>query len=59
MVRRLRLSHLQALVLALFMYGVARTPADVSRALRMPVEEATKVCDELDREGLIDLSESQ
>jgi len=41
------------------MYGVARTPADVSQALRMPVEEATKVCDELDREGLIDLSESQ
>ena len=55
MVRRLRLSDLQALVLALFMYGVARTPEDVSQALRIPIEDAADVCDELDTAGLIEI----
>ena len=37
--RHRRLSDFQALVLALFMYGVARTPEDVSQVLRIPIED--------------------
>lgn len=58
MLRRLELSDLQALVLALFVYGIARTPTEVSQALRIPAEQATEVCGELDEAGLVALSES-
>lgn len=56
--RSFRLSDIQAIVLALFMYGVARSPEDVSHALRLPVDDAFEICAELDEAGLIDLSES-
>jgi len=36
------------------MYGVARTPEDVSHALRLPVDDAFEICAELDEAGLID-----
>jgi DNA-binding MarR family transcriptional regulator len=53
-VRQGKLSDLQALVLAIFMYGLADTPADVAQALRMPVADATALCEQLSDAGLID-----
>lgn len=47
------LTHRQALVLALFKYGLAITSEDVAEALKLSPKEARRVCEELERAGLL------
>jgi len=47
------LTDRQALILALFRYGLASTPEDVAQELKIGVREAVTICRRLARDGLI------
>jgi len=47
------LTDRQALVLALFRYGLASTAEDVAQELKVGVQEAMTICRRLARAGLI------
>jgi len=48
-----RLTDRQALVLALFNYGLAREPEEVARQLRINVAEAARLCRALVQRGYV------
>ncbi len=53
-----QLSDRQALVLALFNYGLVRDPNELASQLRVDLEVAQAICHKLEKAGLVELGMS-
>lgn len=53
-----QLSDRQALVLALFNYGLVRDPNELACQLRVDLDVAVAICRKLERAGLVELGMS-